>query len=350
MHIASTNSWAWQLRSCLYGIWLFGAIFPDFTFANWLCCSECRARCGSGGVLWGLIEGLQIGLPPVLNFGSDEMKKPLGWATWVVKRRRLKKSSFDEVRLGETQCLHSKTFLFFCSCVGSLRVLSLRRVAPDCLMGKKIISLNITEPNAGSDVAALKTTAVREGDFYLVNGNKKWITNGKPGGFLWILTFCSFVFAIESGFCLWPILLILCEIGEIISYPMHVYYLFCRCKIMRELPVSHIKNPRISKTWGFSRTTSPVRSALGALACGACRCFWWRGVRAWAQSGWIAKAFGPVAPLMWSLTMWRCPRTTWLARRTKAFRLRSKMMFSFEGFLLNCLKEDSCDDFQPILV
>ncbi|CAK9009823.1 unnamed protein product [Durusdinium trenchii] len=85
------------------------------------------ARCGSGGVLWGLIEGLQIGLPPVLNFGSDEMKK---------------------------------------------------RVAPDCLMGKKIISLNITEPNAGSDVAALKCTATKEGDFYIVNGNKKWITNG----------------------------------------------------------------------------------------------------------------------------------------------------------------------------
>jgi alkylation response protein AidB-like acyl-CoA dehydrogenase len=45
-------------------------------------------------------------------------------------------------------------------------------------MGQKIICLNITEPNAGSDVANIKTTAVREGDHYVVNGNKKWITNG----------------------------------------------------------------------------------------------------------------------------------------------------------------------------
>ena len=33
------------------------------------------ARCGSGGVLWGLFEGLQIGLPPVLNYGSEYLKE-----------------------------------------------------------------------------------------------------------------------------------------------------------------------------------------------------------------------------------------------------------------------------------
>ncbi|TVY58154.1 Acyl-CoA dehydrogenase apdG [Lachnellula cervina] len=38
--------------------------------------------------------------------------------------------------------------------------------------------LGITEPDAGSDVANIKTTAVRKGDIYIVNGFKKWITNG----------------------------------------------------------------------------------------------------------------------------------------------------------------------------
>jgi len=43
---------------------------------------------------------------------------------------------------------------------------------------KKIIALAITEPYAGSDVAGIKTTARREGDFFIVNGSKKYITSG----------------------------------------------------------------------------------------------------------------------------------------------------------------------------
>ena len=36
----------------------------------------------------------------------------------------------------------------------------------------------VTEPGAGSDVAGLKTRAVKTGDEYVVNGQKMWITNG----------------------------------------------------------------------------------------------------------------------------------------------------------------------------
>ena len=85
------------------------------------------SRGGSIGVGWGLGAGLCIGLPPVLTFGSAEMKA---------------------------------------------------RVAPDVLAGRKMICLAVTEPTAGSDVANIKTTAKREGDVYIVNGEKKWITNG----------------------------------------------------------------------------------------------------------------------------------------------------------------------------
>lgn len=36
----------------------------------------------------------------------------------------------------------------------------------------------MTEPGAGSDVAGIKTRAVRKGDDYVINGQKMWITNG----------------------------------------------------------------------------------------------------------------------------------------------------------------------------
>lgn len=52
------------------------------------------------------------------------------------------------------------------------------RVLPQILSGEKISALAITEPGGGSDVAALRTTAVRDGDHYVVNGEKTFITSG----------------------------------------------------------------------------------------------------------------------------------------------------------------------------
>ena len=53
-----------------------------------------------------------------------------------------------------------------------------RRVLPEVLSGEKISALAITEPSGGSDVANLRTTARREGDHYVVNGQKMFITSG----------------------------------------------------------------------------------------------------------------------------------------------------------------------------
>jgi len=53
-----------------------------------------------------------------------------------------------------------------------------RKVLPEVLAGEKISALAITEPSGGSDVANLKTTARREGDHYVVNGSKMFITSG----------------------------------------------------------------------------------------------------------------------------------------------------------------------------
>ena len=52
------------------------------------------------------------------------------------------------------------------------------RVLPGVLAGEKISALAVTEPGAGSDVAQLATTAKREGDHYVVNGSKMFITSG----------------------------------------------------------------------------------------------------------------------------------------------------------------------------
>jgi len=52
------------------------------------------------------------------------------------------------------------------------------------LAGQKIAALGISEPDAGSDVANLKTTARRVGDDYVINGSKMWITNGTRADFI----------------------------------------------------------------------------------------------------------------------------------------------------------------------
>ncbi|CAH8285860.1 acyl-CoA dehydrogenase [Mariniflexile fucanivorans] len=53
-----------------------------------------------------------------------------------------------------------------------------QKYLPVMASGKMITSLGMTEPNCGSDLKAIKTTAVNKGDHYLVNGQKTFITNG----------------------------------------------------------------------------------------------------------------------------------------------------------------------------
>jgi acyl-CoA dehydrogenase len=57
------------------------------------------------------------------------------------------------------------------------------RVLPPVLAGEKISALAITEPSGGSDVANLRTTARRDGDAYVVNGSKIFITSGVNADF-----------------------------------------------------------------------------------------------------------------------------------------------------------------------
>lgn len=52
------------------------------------------------------------------------------------------------------------------------------RWLPGCASGDIVTAIAMTEPNTGSDVAAIRTTAVRDGDHYVVNGQKTFISNG----------------------------------------------------------------------------------------------------------------------------------------------------------------------------
>ena len=53
-----------------------------------------------------------------------------------------------------------------------------KKYLPQIASGKKLAAFGLTEPNAGSDAGAIQTTARKEGDYYVLNGNKVFITNG----------------------------------------------------------------------------------------------------------------------------------------------------------------------------
>jgi len=56
------------------------------------------------------------------------------------------------------------------------------------IKGERILCLGISEPDAGSDVAGIKTRAVRDGDEYVINGSKTFITNGHRADMIVLVT------------------------------------------------------------------------------------------------------------------------------------------------------------------
>ena len=111
---------------------ILGVLFPedvggsDGDFFMQVVVTEELARCGAGGVCASL-GSHSIGIPPVVKHGSAVLREAF---------------------------------------------------AVPVIAGEKIAALAITEPGGGSDVAALRTTAVRDGESFVVNGEKTFITSG----------------------------------------------------------------------------------------------------------------------------------------------------------------------------
>ena len=68
-----------------------------------------------------------------------------------------------------------------------------KRILPKTTTGEAICAIGLTEPDAGSDLASIRTRAVKDGDHYIINGSKTFITNGMSSDV--IITACK----VESG-------------------------------------------------------------------------------------------------------------------------------------------------------
>lgn len=95
--------------------------------------AEELAKCGLGGLVMSVLVQSDMGTGPLNIIGSDEIKR--------------------------------------------------KYLAP-AIKGEMIAALGITEPGAGSDVAGMRMTAVRDGDEYVINGTKTFITNGTRADFI----------------------------------------------------------------------------------------------------------------------------------------------------------------------
>ncbi|HMK33667.1 MAG TPA: acyl-CoA dehydrogenase family protein [Desulfomonilaceae bacterium] len=72
--------------------------------------------------------------------------------------------------------LHSDVVVPYITAFGSEELK--RRYLPGCVSGDTITAIAMTEPNAGSDLASMRTTAVEDGDHVVINGQKTFISNG----------------------------------------------------------------------------------------------------------------------------------------------------------------------------
>jgi len=80
------------------------------------------------------------------------------------------------VQSGLAASLHSDVIVPYIDAFGSHE--QKKRYLPGCVSGDIITAVAMTEPDAGSDLASMKTTAVEEGDHVVINGSKTFISNG----------------------------------------------------------------------------------------------------------------------------------------------------------------------------
>lgn len=147
----------------------------------------------------------------------------------------------------------------------------LAKYMPDIISGKKIVGVAVTEPDVGSDVAAMKTRAVKDGDHYVLNGSKMFITNGVHGDLFFVAAKTDTdakpsrgisIFAIEKGTPGFSVGKNLKKMGWLSSDTAELVFDNCR------VPADNILGEVNKGFYSIMRNFQNERLVLGAQAMG----------------------------------------------------------------------------------
>jgi len=147
----------------------------------------------------------------------------------------------------------------------------LAKYMPDIISGKKIAGVAVTEPDAGSDVCGMRTRAVKDGDHYVLNGTKMFITNGIHGDIFFVAAVTDpdakasrsiSIFAIEKGTPGFTVGKNLKKMGWLSSDTAELIFDNCR------VPAENILGELNKGFYSIMRNFQNERLVLGAQAMG----------------------------------------------------------------------------------
>ena len=147
------------------------------------------------------------------------------------------------------------------------------RWLPRVITGELITAVAVTEPDAGSDVAAIRTRAVRDGDCWVLNGSKMFITNGVLADLVFVAARTDSaakgsrgisIFAIERGTPGFRVGRALSKQGWLASDTAELVFEDCR------VPAAHLIGAENGGFQAIMRNFQTERIALGSMAIGHC--------------------------------------------------------------------------------
>ena len=144
------------------------------------------------------------------------------------------------------------------------------RWMPGVTSGRTITAVGITEPGAGSDVAGLRTSARRDGDEWVLNGSKLFITNGVHADLYFIAArtgtgrHAISIFALEKGTPGFTVGRKLDKSGWLSSDTAELHFDNCR------IPLEHLIGQQDQGFYAVMKNFQTERIALGAMAIGHC--------------------------------------------------------------------------------
>jgi acyl-CoA dehydrogenase len=212
----------------------------------------------------------------------------------------------------------------------------LKRWMPDLVAGRKICAVAVTEPDAGSDVANIRSSAKRDGDDYVLNGTKMFITNGVHADLYFVAvktdnsvkgTRGISIFAVEKGTPGFSVGRALKKQGWLSSDTAELIFEDCR------VPAANMLGGENRGFYSIMRNFQNERMVLGAQALGECQ------AALSLTLDWVTqrKAFG--APL-WEKQAIR-QRLAMLAARVESARQFTYHCAWLDGQGRDCVKEVS---------